>query len=159
MGFKISWIGFHGLTKAAVLEMVGGADTGVADEANEAPFSGAEIPGTWYILFSNDFGFVSRMLLKSLSANGTVVGCQVHEGIMVSTAYAYERGIEQWSLTHNSENGIRDLCVSGSPPPAFEKIHDRLSKEQDANGGESASVDYFFRHTCRNCRNNVRLQA
>ena len=144
MGFKISWVGFHGLTKSEVLKIVGAVDTGVIDEANEAPFSGATIPGGWFILFSNDFGFVSKELLKSLSAKGTVVACQVHEGIMVSAAYGYERGAERWALMHNSENGIRDLSVSGLPPPAFQQIRDRLSQEQEADGGESASVDYFF---------------
>ena len=144
MGFKISWVGFHEQTKREVLELVGAVDTGVIDEANEAPFSGAEIPGGWFILFSNDFGFVSKELLESLSVNGAVVACQVHEGGMVSAAYGYERGEEQWSLVHNSENGVRDLGVSGSPPPAFEQIRDRLSKEQEADDDERASVDYFF---------------
>jgi hypothetical protein len=92
LGFKISWVGFHGLTKAKALEIIEADDTGIIDEANEAPFSGAEIPGGWFILFSNDFGFVSKKRLESLSAKGTVVACQVHEGVMVSAAYGYEWG-------------------------------------------------------------------
>jgi hypothetical protein len=60
MGFRISWIGFNGKGKTSALEMVGLEDTGERDEVNEAPLSGAEIPGGWFILFSNDFMFVSR---------------------------------------------------------------------------------------------------
>lgn len=144
MGFKISWVGFHGLTKAEVLEIVGGVDTGVHQEGNEAPFCGAEIPGGWYILWSNDVEFVTLERLQSFSVRGTVVACQVHEGIMVSVAYGYERGEQRWTLFHNSDNGLLDLSVSGSPPPVFESVRDRLSKEQEARGGESANIDYIF---------------
>ena len=144
MGFDISWVGFHGLTKPDVLEIIGGVDTGVVDEANEAPFSIAEGHGGWVILFSNDFEFVSEEVLESFSARGTVVACQVYEGAMVCSAYGYERGEMQWALMHNSENGIRDLSVFGSPPPEFASIRDRLSKEQDDNGGDGAEVDYYF---------------
>lgn len=144
MGFSISWIGFHGLTKAEVLELVGAVDTGVVDEANEAPLSGAEIPRGWYILFSNDFSYVSKELLKSRSARGVVIACQVHEGCMVSAACGYDRGTERWAVRHVSEIGIRDLTISGSPPPAFAAIRDRLSGQQNADGGADARVDYFF---------------
>ena len=144
MGFKISWVGFHGLLKSEVLQIIGGVDSGIVDEANEAPFSIAEVPGVWFILFCNDFGFASEKTLRSLSARGTVLACQVHEGVMFSAAFGYERGKLQWSLTHNSDNGIKDLSVSGSPPPEFAEIRDRLSKEQEDNEGDSGDVDYFF---------------
>jgi len=137
-------VAFRGLAKPEVLKIIGGVDSGVVDEYNETPFSGAELPGGWFIVFSNDFGFVSEEVLESMSARCTVVACQVHEGIMVSIAYGYERGRQQWVVMHNSENGIRDISVSGSPPPAFAEIRDRLSKKQDDNGGDRAGVDYFF---------------
>ena len=144
MGYRISWVGFNGLSKDEVLRLLGATDTGAIDEANEAPFSGAEIPGGWFILFSNDFGFASKEALASLSSNCDVVACQVLESVGVSMAYAYSHGTEQWAVLHDEQKGIRDLVVSGSPPPAFEKIRARLSLEQEAQGGESAGVDYFF---------------
>jgi hypothetical protein len=67
VGFRISWIGFDGKGRTSALEMVGLRDTGEPDEANEAPFSGAEIPGGWFILFSHDFQFASRERLAQLS--------------------------------------------------------------------------------------------
>ena len=144
MGFRISWVAFNGLNKEEVLRVLGATDTGVIDEANEAPFSGAEIPGGWFILFSNDFDFVSEEALASLSSNCNVVACQVSETVMVSIAYAYSHGTAQWAISHSAQKGIRDLSVSSTPPLAFEKIRETLTLEQDAQGGGSVGVDYFF---------------
>src|SRR5262249_44979116 len=144
MGYNISWIGFKGLSKDEVLRLLGATDTGGIDEANEAPFSGAEIPGGWFILFSNDFDFVSEQALASLSSNCNVVACQVSETVMVSIAYPYSHGTQHGAILHNAQKGIRNLVVSGSLPSAFEKIRERLTLEQDAQGGERPDVDYFF---------------
>lgn len=140
MGFKISWIGFDGTGKAAALVKLGLVDTGEPDEANEAPFSGAEIPGNWFILFANDFGFVSHERLAELSGGCRVVACQVHEGIMVSASYAYENGRRLWELVHDAQESIDHLSVLGSPPPSFESIRQReLQNQRTASG-----VDYIF---------------
>jgi hypothetical protein len=142
VGFKISWIGFDGKGKAGALDMLGLQETGEPDEANEAPFSGAEFPGGWFILFSNDFGFVSPERLTRLSADCRIVACQVHEGVMVSAAYGYERGSCMWELAHDAQQGIDDLSVSGLPPPSFASIRQRLTQAQEtAVGGD---VDYIF---------------
>ncbi len=144
MGWKISWIGFHGLTKAEVLDTLGATDTGEWDEANDAPVSGAELPGGWYILFSNDFDFVSGSRLKVLSSRSQIVACQLHEGVMVSVAYGYVQGEPKWAVVHDSDRGIWDLTVSGSPPPGLPEILDRLRAEQTAAGGDGADVDFIF---------------
>lgn len=141
MGFRISWIGFEGKAKASVLEMAGLNDTGEPDEVNEAPFSGAEIPGGWFILFSNDFMFVSPERLARLSVDCRIVACRVHEGIMFSAAYGYGHGNQLWELAHNAQQSIHDLSVSGSPPPSFQSIRQRLSQKQERTAG---GVDYIF---------------
>ena len=140
MGFKVSWIGFDGKSKPGVLEMVGLKDTGEPDEVNEAPFSGAEIPGGWFILFSNNFDFVTPDRLARLSVDCHIVACQVHEGVMVSAAFGYEHGHRVWELAHNAQQSVNDLTVAGSPPPSFEPIRRRLTQEQEAAIG----VDYIF---------------
>jgi hypothetical protein len=142
VGFKISWIGFDGKGKTCALEMVGLKDTGEPDEFNETPFSGAEIPGGWFILFSNDFGFVSRERLGQLSIDCRIIACQVHEGIMFSAAYGYERGSRVWELAHFAQQGIDDLSVFGSPPPSFEPVRHRLTRRQEETAG--GGVDYIF---------------
>ena len=141
MGFKISWIGFHGQSKPEVLAIAGLRDTGEADETNETLFSGAELPGGWFILFANDFGFVTSARLAKLSADCRLVACKVHEGIMVSAACGYERGRGAWELAHDAQQGIYDLTVTGSPPPSFDLIRRRLMQEQESSAG---GVDYIF---------------
>jgi hypothetical protein len=144
LGFKISWIAFRGLTKPDLLQIISGTDTGIVDEANAAPFSLAEIATGWSILFANDFYFLSEQRLEFYSANCALVACQVHEGIMVSAACAYENGKEQWLINHEAELGIRNLDVYGSPPPDFATIRDRLTKQQEEDDGDGLPVDYFF---------------
>jgi hypothetical protein len=142
VGFKISWIGFDGKGKSVALEMLCLQATGEPDEANEAPFSGAEFPDGWFILVANDFEFVSPDRLAQLSVDCRVVACQVHEGIMVSAAYGYEHGNCVWELAHEALQGIDDLSVVGSPPPSFESIRRRLTQEQETKVGDG--VDYIF---------------
>ena len=142
MGFRMWWIGFVGKGKTSALEMVGLKDTGEPDELYEAPFSGAEIPGGWFILFANDFLFVSRERLARLSVDCCIVACQVHEGTMVSAAYGYERGNRVWELAHNAQQGIYDLSVSGSPPSSFEAIRQRLMQKQETTVDDD--VDFIF---------------
>jgi hypothetical protein len=141
MGFKGSWIGFKGVNKAAVLAHLGFRDIGKPDEWCEAPFSLAEIPTGWTILFSNDFDFASAEHLSQMSANMTVVACQVHEGIMFSSAYGYENRQERWGVWHDGGGrGTRDLTTVGSLPAAFVDIRQRQLAQQDAEGKRLAAL-------------------
>jgi hypothetical protein len=144
MGFKISWLGFKGLSKEQILDRVGLRDTGEPDEANEAPFSIAEIPHGWTILFTNDTLYAGAEKIIALSMGAQVVACQVHEGVMFSAAYAAENGKLIWSVSHNSENGVYDLSIDGNPPTSSEGLKARLTREQDEAGGSDADVDYLF---------------
>ncbi len=148
MGRCISWIGFRGTTKDHILARLGLRDTGEPDEYNEEPVSGAEIPGGWYVVFSNDFDFVSLERLAHLSKDCLVVGCQAYEGMMISSAYCYENGADLWAVTHDSNEAIDDLFVDGTPPPEFETIRDRLTQQQREEGaraaGDELGVDYVF---------------
>ena len=63
---------------------------------------------------------------------------------MASSAFLYNNGYCLWSLSHQSDKGIYNLEVEGSPPEFFEGVRARLLKEQDDNGGTEAKVDYVF---------------
>jgi hypothetical protein len=139
MGFSISWIGFKGLSEADVLLRTGFRDTGAADEVNEAPFSMAELPTGWTIVFANDFDYGSAEHLIELSKEATVVACQVEEHVMFSAAYCHSDGHEQWSVWHDCQRNIRDLSTRGVLPLEFAPIRDRLSARQDEGGGLWAS--------------------
>jgi hypothetical protein len=144
MGFKVSWFAFHNISKEDVLQRLTLVDTGIVDEANESPVSGTEIPGSWFILFANDFEFATSQRLSSLSANCRLVAGQVHEGIMYSAACGYEHGTSVWELSHDAQEGVYSLTSSGSLPPCFEQIRENLIGKQDAAGGQSSDVDYVF---------------
>jgi hypothetical protein len=122
MGFKISWIAFDRIGKDRALDKVGLRDTGHLDEPNESPFSGAEIPGGWFILFSNDFLFVSRERLAGLSADCSIVACRVHEGTMPSVSYGYAARRRLWEVGHDAQQGLDNLSIFGSPPPSFQSV-------------------------------------
>jgi hypothetical protein len=139
VGSSISWVGFDRTGKAKALQAANLQDTGLPEETNESPFSGAEFPGYWFVLFSNDFGFVSPQRLAQLSVDCRIVACQVHEGIMFSAAYGYQGGRRVWELAHNAQRSINDLPAAGSPPPSFESIRRRLTREQ-----ETAPGDFIF---------------
>jgi hypothetical protein len=145
MGFKLSWIAFQDTTKQQILEALGLRDTGVPDEF--APFVGAELPTGWLLLLTRDFDYISPARLAALSAGCRLVACQVHEGIMASGAFFYERGSELWHVTHDSDKGTRDLSVSGSPPPELDLIRRRLTRRQDEEPREKRfllGIDYIF---------------
>jgi hypothetical protein len=144
LGFKISWIGFRGLSKEDALRSLNAVDTRERDEANEAPFSGAEIPGGWFVLFANDFSFASEDRLARLSENCEVVACQVHEGVMVAVSYGYERGQQKWAILHDAQQDLRHIEVTGTPPTAFAQVRERLLKEQDQHDGQEPGVDFVF---------------
>jgi len=125
MGFSISWIAFQNSSKAEVLTRSGFRDTGIEDEANESPFSLAEIPTGWVILFSNDFDFGAPEHLIKLSSGAVIISCQAEEHIMFSGAYCYTNGREAWRVWHDSDRGLHHLATQGTLPPELEpiKIH------------------------------------
>ena len=144
MGYSISWIAFQTNDKHRALSLIGLVDTGEADEANEAPVSGATLPTGWYVVFFNDYSFTTPERLATFSADCAVVACQVEEHVMASGSFLYEEGRRVWSVTHESERGRYDLSVDGEPPDVFCSLRDSLFEEQDGAGGEKADVDFVF---------------
>ncbi len=144
MGFSISWVGVRGVAKDLVLGAAGLIDLGVEDEANEAPFSLAELPTGWAIIFANDFEFAQPDRLVSLPSEALLVGCQVEEHVMFSKAWGAMGAKTSWTVEHYSERGIYDSQVSGAAPPRYDAILRELISAQDQAGGQAADVDYLF---------------
>lgn len=144
MGFQISWIAVKGVDKTDVLLRAGLRDTGIVDEANESPFSGAEIPLGWFVLFSNDFDYAVPEKISALSAGGVAISCQVHEGIMYCAATYFRDGAEIWSVRHDAQEDIYDLHAAGSLPSEFDGIRDQCTRAQDTNGGKNSDIDFMF---------------
>lgn len=145
MGYKISWFGVENLPAAEVAALFGLHMTGTVDEANEAPFSIAELPTGWTVLWANDFDFLTVERLQALATDRRMVGVQLHEGVMVSHALCVHAGREVWSLVHDGQEGPRNLDVEGAAlPEAFDAIRARLFAEQDANDAGDKDTDYVF---------------
>src|SRR6185369_10814385 len=85
-----------------------------------------------------------HLRLIELSSNSTVLGCNVEEHVMYSSAFHYEHGRFAWSLTHDSANGLFDLQSEGVPPEFFPEAFAKGVRDQMAAGGINASVDYLF---------------
>jgi hypothetical protein len=144
MGFSISWIAFKDLGKEEVLRRVGFRDSGIVDEANEAPISFAELPIGWVVLFSNDFDYGAPEHLIEFSVGAVVLSCQAEEHVMFSAAHCYTNGQEAWSVSHDSQRGRYDLSTRGMLPQEFAPIKIRLNRQQDDSGGAASNVDYTF---------------
>ena len=144
MGYSISWIAFHGLSKGEVLSITRLIDTAEPDEANESPISGSEVPGGWFVLFLNDIvhPYVSHERLREFSLACTVLGAQVEEHVMVSASFLYKNGARIWSITHEAEKGVYNMEIDGQPPDSFSISEFR--EAQDRAGGEAAGVDHMF---------------
>jgi len=136
---------FHNLGKRDVLGRMGFRDLGELDKANDAPFSIAELPDRWVVVFSNDFECGAPENVRRFAGGATVVSCQVEEHVMVSAAHCFTNRAHTWSVTHDGgQAGPYDLQVTGEPPPGLGPIKQRLLAERDAIGGEASNVDFGF---------------
>ena len=144
MGFSISWIAFKNSSREEVLRRLGFRDSGIVDEANEAPFSFAELPTGWAVLFSNDLEYGDPEHLIEFSERAVVLSCQADEHAMFSAAHCYTNGQEAWSVSHDNQRGRYDLSTRGILPQEFAPIKIRLNKQQDDSGGAVGNVDYTF---------------
>jgi hypothetical protein len=144
VGYSISWIAFQAMGKDDIPPLFGLIDTGESDEANESPISAAALPTGWYVVFFNDYSFVTPERLSKLSAGCTIVACQVEEHVMASASFCYKNGQHVWAVAHESEKGRYDLSIDGDPPDVFSDLRDRLLKEQHEAGGDKAKVDFIF---------------
>lgn len=145
MGLMCSWIGIQGAKKDAVLEALGLAatDRPVDPGCRQAPFSCAELPNGWLIIFSEDFDWADRERLLELSQFGLAVACQFEDKVeMESVASAARDGVELWRVYHkNDPYGLLD--VTGEPPEEFAGIRAHFLEKQEADGGEESSTDYL----------------
>lgn len=132
------------MPKSALLDHFGFRDTGENDEANEAPFSVAELPTGWTVLWSNDQTFAKIETCTPLSLKAPVLSCWVNETAMFSSANYFDRGHYLWFVGHDAQRGMNNLESDGELPDQFSSIRDRLIAEQDAAGGEDADVDFIF---------------
>jgi len=121
-------------------------DTGVKDEANEAPFSAAETKEEWTIVWSNDIMFGGEEpKFEKLSKITPIIVCFVEEHTMFSLAMLFRDGQAEWSISHQGDGeDVYDLQKAGRLPSFAAEIEMELIAKQKTEGGRSAQVDYIF---------------
>lgn len=146
MGFAVAWLAFSGKSREAVLDTLHLIDTGISEDFPDAPINAASLPDGWTVIFLNTFDhvFAEDASLGLFSKDCTVMAVHVEEHVMFSSARLYRNGKMEWSVFHESEQGLFDLQTEGSPPPQFAGIRDRMIEQQRSEGGENAEVDYLF---------------
>jgi hypothetical protein len=103
----------------------------------KTPFCGGALPSGWFLVIHGGHEFTNDEA-RRLSRGCEVVACFVEEHVMVSRAAAWRDGTQQWSVTHEAQEGQDHLDVEGELPAGFPMIQDRLTKQQEDG------VDFIF---------------
>lgn len=146
MGFSLSWLAVHEAGADEVCDSLGLQRKGGTYRVPDFKFSGAALPGGWYLVIGDrsGCGFIAHSDLKALSEQRDVIVCEVEEHVMYASAALWRGGACLWKVVHESDQGIYHLAVEGEPPAAFEAVRDEYVAQQDAEGGEDAGVDFIF---------------
>ena len=145
MGFALSWLAIRRIEKPDIYRRLGFAETSARDMVPDAPFAGVTLNTGWQIVIAGHrCDFADSVNLAALSQDCDVVTCAVEEHVMYSHASSWRDGSREWSVSHDSEKGLRHLAADGDPPPIFATIRQEAFDELDSNGGDASRVDYVF---------------
>src|SRR5262245_46786792 len=134
MGFRVLLIAVKGKDPEGIHR-----DYGVvaSDEFEDMPGSavlGAVLPSGAYLLYINDEITPNSETLEKLSRGASLVTCYVNETVMNSLASSWVNGVEQWSVFHDAQQGIKHLSVSGDPPSQLGSIQRRRLLNKTSRG-------------------------
>ena len=143
MGFRVQLIAVSGREPREVQRDFGVVGTGHREEIAESPVVGAALPNGAYLLYINapDKIVPEDKVFARLSKGASLVACYANETVMNSYACGWANGEERWSVFHDAQQDIRHLETSGTLPPEFQAIRDRLFTEQEADDG---GTDFVF---------------
>jgi hypothetical protein len=120
--------------------------TGQSCEYASQQLTGYAMAPGWYLVVANrcDHRLLRAGVLGPLSQNYRTVACSIEEHVMFSSAEEWVAGALVWRAVHLGENGPIDLKTSGALPSSFQSTADALAAKQEAEGGKTADVDYYF---------------
>ncbi len=137
MGASLTWFAVRGKPSVAVLHDFGLKNIG--KEYCKAPYCGGSLPSGWYLVIHGQHELTNDEA-RQVSRGCEVVACFVEEHVMVSRAAGWKDGKQIWSVTHDAQEGDGHLEVEGQPPAVFAAIRERLTKQQEEEGG----ADFIF---------------
>lgn len=143
MGFRVQLIAVTGKEPRSIQDDFGVVATGQREEIAEAPVVGAALPNGAYLLYINDADKIAPedQIFARLSKAASLVACYANETVMISYACGWANGVERWSVFHDAQQDIKHLETSGTLPPEFQAIRDRLFAEQE---GDDGRTDFVF---------------
>jgi hypothetical protein len=143
MGFRVQLIAVTGKEPALIQRDFGVVATGQREEIAESPVVGAVLPNGGYLLYINDADKIvpEDRVFARLSKGASLVACYANETVMNSYACGWTNGVAQWSVFHDAQQDIKHLETSGTLPPEFRAIRDRLLAQQ---GGDDGGTDFVF---------------
>src|SRR6516225_10138745 len=135
MGFRVQLIAVSGKEQRTVQHDYGVVPTGKREEIPESPVVGAPLPDGAYLLYINDQDKIvpDDKVFARLSNGASLIACCANETVMNSYACAWSNGVECWSVFHDAQQNIEHLETSGTLPPEFQPIRDRLFAEQQVD--------------------------
>ena len=142
MVFRVQLIAVSGKDPRAIQRDYGVVPTGKREEIAESPVVGAALPNGAYLLYINDQDRIvpDDLVFARLSKGASLIACYANETVMNSYACAWTNGVERWSVFHDAQQDIKHLETSGTLPPEFQPICERLFTEQEGDDG----ADFIF---------------
>lgn len=146
MGYSLAWVAVKTKDHESLFELTKVAPTDEKDEYYETPISGAELKNGWFLLVGQgcDHRLISDNQLAVLSARWECLSCAIEEHVMFSSASLWKQGSEVWSVSHDAQKGISNVESSGDTPKSFSSLREKMLECQEAEGGDSADVDFVF---------------
>jgi hypothetical protein len=146
MGYSLSLLAVQCSDPDAALSALNIFRTGQTCEYASQQLTGYAMPQGWYLVVASrcDHRILKANVLGLLSQNYRVVACSIEEHVMFSSVEEWAAGALVWRAVHAGENGPIDLKTSGTLPPSFQPMADALMAKQEAEGGKTAGVDYYF---------------
>lgn len=143
MGFHVSWLTVCGKSPVVVRQELGLTETREREYLPESDVTGVLLPSGWYTVFFNEPlpAEFDETILSRISEAATVMMFVVEETSMVSLARGYVDGAQMWEFVHDANEGLQHLAVTGTPPPPFVEIKQKLL---DALTTNNRDADYLF---------------
>ncbi len=143
MGFSISWIGVHGMSRERILETVGLVEAPKGHRKSKAV--SWSLPNGWTFLLTQDFNYPTPGRMDALSAEGKAIALSADDRVMYSVVRGYENGAAVFAIEHDGgEHGPRHMATLGKLPPEWSAIRKRLGQRQTREDRGVAEVDFMF---------------
>lgn len=146
MGYSLSILALKTILPESTLAQLNIEQSGEYCEYATKPLTGYSLPEGWYLIVAttSNARFLKPQQLTLLSTYFPLVACSIEEHVMYSSAEYWEGGVRVWQAEHIGEDGPIHLNTIGTLPTDFAAMSKAIIEQQNAEGGATAGVDYYF---------------